>query len=372
MVCFALTLALITLASSMAQPLSFAAAEVTKLGVYDYFTEESSPIIFNGALLMLESIPVQYANYDPTFSNCTAYFRIRDMHTLLTVVNITATCNQAFGSATVIPGINGASDTLIVLGTQWDRRSVPIPSSQQSILRWSGPCTGPSPSNCTVNMFSSSSPLLEDNSWVTHVGGIQVPFGIYNTDAMSVPASADSPYRWVIALETTSETARFLASSSIDPLDLSSWQILNSSYTVPRFPDVGSCPSLRHDGTHFYYLTGGSNIHILRSSNLKDWVESTRNVLNHGDAGDCIIAPSWFGPYVPVGTALQHLTTCGISGNFGDDSDVDLAQWDTPFGNAANGPVTLLQYGSGDQRTFGFSNLAIYNGTMTSFLQSFF
>jgi len=359
----ALTLALTS--ATTAQPAA------TKLGVYDYFTEESSPIIFNGALLMLESIPVQYPNYDPAFSNCTAYFRVRDMHTLNTIVNITASCNQAFGSATVVHGTNGQSDTLIVLGTQWDRRSQ-TQAIVGSSTSWAGPCTGPTPSNCTVNMFSSSSPLLEDASWITHAGGIPVPFGIYNTDAMSVPASANSPYRWVIALETTAETARFIATSSIDPLDLPSWQILNASYTVPRLSDVGSCPSLRHDGINFYYLTGGTNIHILRSSNLMDWVESTRNVINHIDSGDCIIAPSYFGPYLPVGAALQKLTDCGVAGNFGDDSDVDLIQWDTPFGNAADGPVTLLQYGSGDQRTFGFSNLAIYNGSMISFLQSYF
>ena len=103
-----------------------------------------------------------------------------------------------------------------------------------------------------------------------------------------------------------------------------------------------------------------------------NWTESSRNVLNHSTPGDCVIAPSWFGPYVPKGTALQHLTSCGVSGNFGDDSDVDLIEWKAPFGNAANGPATLIQYGSGDQKTFGFSNLALYNGSLTTFLQSFF
>ena len=139
-----------------------------------------------------------------------------------------------------------------------------------------------------------------------------------------------------------------------------------------RLPDVGSCPSLRHDGVHFYYLTGGSNIHILRSLDLMTWEESSRNVLTHADPGDCIVAPTWFGPYVPEGVALQRLQTCGVAGTFGDDSDVDLVEWPAPFGSAANGPATLLEYGSGDQHTFGFSNLAVFNGSMSSFLQGFF
>jgi len=49
---------------------------------------------------------------------------------------------------------------------------------------------------------------------------------------------------------------------------------------------------------------------------------------------------------------------------------VDLVEWPQPFGGA--GPGVLLEYGSGDQRTFGFSNLAFFNGSMAAFLQSFF
>lgn len=339
-------------------------AQVTKLGVYDYLTEESSPVIFNGALVMLESIPRSYAAFSPSFANCTAYFRIRDMRTLSVIVNITASCNMAFGSAFVIPGEGGASDTLVVTGTEWDRTHV-------SNVGWSGPCAGPTP-NCTANLFFSSSPSLEDASWQARLPGIPIPFGVYNTDAMRVPPSAGLPWSWVMALETTAETARFLASSAADPTDVAQWMVLDASHTVPRLPDVGSCPSLRHDGSHFFYLTGGSNIQILRSPDLMQWEASNRSVIRHADAGDCVVAPSWFGPYVPEGIALQRLATCGTGGNFGDDSDVDLVEWPAPFGDASRGPSVLLEYGSGDQRSFGFSNLAMFNGTLNAFLQSWF
>jgi hypothetical protein len=335
----------------------------TKLGVFDYFTEESSPIIFNGVLLMVESIPTSYPYYNPLFSNCSSYFRVRDMKTLLPIVNISVTCGQAFGSAMVLHSSTGGSDTLIITGTQWNRNTSP----------WTGPCDGKDPnSKCSVNVFVSSSPSLEDSSWSSNIPGIPLEFGVFNTDMMTVPIAANSPWTFVIALETTGERARFLVTSNPDPTQLSSWISLNDTYTVPSYPDTGSCPSLRHDGKYFYYLTGGTDIHIIRSIDLINWEESKTNVLTHSTPGDCIIVPSWFGPYIPTGEALQRLTTCGPTGNFGDDSDVDLIEWENPFGNSANGPVTLLEYGSGDQRSFGFSNLAMYNGSLVSFLQSFF
>ena len=340
-----------------------------KLGVYDYMTEESSPLVFNGALLMLESIPTAYAGFSPAFAGCSSYLRVRDMRTLGVIVNISATCGQAFGAAVVIPGAPGASDTLVVTSTQWDRRSATAPPA----LGWSGPCAGAA-ANCTVNLFASSSPSLADATWVSRAPGIALPqLGVYNTDLAAVPPAAALPWRWVMALETTAERARFLASTAGDPLDLSAWALLSDAHTVPRLPDVGSCPSLRHDGAFFYYLSGGTNIHILRSADLVAWEEAPQLVLNHSSPGDCVVAPAHFGPYLPTGEAAAHLAACGPLGNFGDDSDVDLVEWPAPFGSNGGGPAVLLEYGSGDQRTFGFSNLAMSsNTTLNAFLQSFF
>lgn len=347
--------------------------EVQKLGVYDYMTEESSPLLFNGKLVMLESIPTSYPGYNPDFSHCSAYLRVRDMHTLSVIVNITASCGQAFGAATVIPGLApGESDTLFVTSTQWDRRSASRASRGTFGSGWSGPCAGPNPTNCTVNLLFSSSPDLSDASWVPRSPGITLPFGVYNTDPMPVPQAAGLAWKWVIALETTKETARFLASTAVDPTQVEAWEVLDANHTVGRLPDVGSCPSLRHDGKFFYYLTGGTNIQILRSPDLKTWQEGSRSVITHTTPGDCVVAPSWFGPYVPQGVAAQRLATCGPAGNFGDDSDVDLVEWLEPFGVAGSGPGVLLEYGSGDQRSFGFSNLAFFNGSMNAFLASFF
>ena len=382
-----LLVAVCSAASLAAEPRAAPAAAATvvaKLGVYDYFIDESSPLIFNGALLMFESVvrssPSWAGNWLPAFKDCDSYYRVRDMRTLAVIVNITATCEHAFGAATVVPGAGGGADTFLISGTPWDRvNAPPPPPPPQGPARlrgrqgWSGPCAG-SAANCSVDLFFSSSPALEDVSWSVRAGaqGIRMPFGVYNNDITAVPAAAGLPWRWAMALETTAETARFAASGAEDPTDAGAWAVLNASFTVPSLPDVGSCPSLRHDGAAFYYLTGGTNIQILRSADLQAWTASARSVIRHADAGDCVVAPAWFGPYVPTGVAQQKLASCGPGGNFGDDSDVDLVEWPAPFGDASLGPATLLQYGSGDQATFGFSNLALYNGSMNAMLQSFF
>ena len=345
----------------------FRASQLKKLGVYDYFIDESSPLIYNNRLLMFESVvrasPSWAGNWLPSFSKCDSYYRVRDMRTLLVLVNITSTCNHAFGAATVFTDVSGR-DTILITGTPWDRTISP------SRLTWSGPCSG-SATSCSVDMFWSSSLGLEDATWASRAPGVSLAgVGVYNNDVMRVPSSMDSSFVWAMALETTSERARFAVSMDADPRNVSAWALLPPNATVPSLPDTGSCPSLRSDGTHFYYLTGGMDISILRSKDLVVWEAAQRKVLLHGDPGDCIIAPAWFGPYLPSEEAQKRLSDCGVTGNFGDDSDVDLVEWPSSFGDGS--VATLIQYGSGDQRTFGFSNLALFNGTMNSFLQSFF
>ena len=346
-----------------------------KIGTYDFFVDESSPLIFNGRLLMFESIvkssPQWAGNWIPFFQACDSYFRVRDMQTLAVIVNLTSSCNHAFGAALVYADSVTGADTILVSGTPWKRDQA---TSDAPRSGWSGPCQ--SSNNCTVDLFWSSDPGLGDSTWKSAVPGVRMPgIAVYNNDIVAVPLSAQLPYKWAMALETTSETARFAVSSSADPTDLGAWALLNESFTVPPLPDVGSCPSLRHDGTWCYYLTGGSNIQILRSADLQSWNESTTHVFLHSDPGDCVIAPTWFGAptgYVPTPEAESHIAACGPEGNYGDDSDVDLVEWPAPFGSSAWGPAVLLQYGSGNQATFGFSNLGLFNGTLVEFLQSFF
>ena len=108
-----------------------------KIGAYDYFVDESSPVIYHGRLLMFESIvrnsPQWAGHWLPAFANCMSYFRVRDMRTLSVMVNITSSCDHAFGAAVVYEDPASGAETLLVSGTPWTRTGV-------DMLAWTGPC----------------------------------------------------------------------------------------------------------------------------------------------------------------------------------------------------------------------------------------
>lgn len=378
---------------------------VTKLGAYEYFVDESTPVMFNGEFLMFESIvrasPQWAGNWLPAFANCSCYFRIRNIISGEIVVNITETCDHAFGSAlvTVDPTKHGLN-TFFIFGTPWIRVNSPLPpapshqprdslshekrsalhASHSAMLarvraKWSGPCAV---GNCSVNAFWSTDPKLQ--RWMAGPGApLQAGLTVYNNDVAPVVASSVAqtalglpPHRWVMAIETRAEYTNFLVSNGTSAGDPSAgWVALDPrTFVVPKIvPDIGSCPSIRYDvrSGYYYVLTGGNTIRILRSQNLRDWTLAREPVLTPS-IEDCNIASSFFGNYTPGSHEKSLIAKCTAKG-FGNDSDVDLMEWVDPRTNTT---VVLLQYGSGDQATFGFSNLALFSGTLPNFLQSYF
>jgi hypothetical protein len=213
---------------------------------------------------------------------------------------------------------------------------------------------------------------------------------------------------------------QFLVSNSSDPTDAGAWTGLDTAeFWVDQLAggQVGACPSLRFDAASgFYYvLTGGADILLLRSQTLARGTWELANVTGGAiispDAGDCAAAGApWGGWFTPSPRAAALLANCtaGVppfnkGRGFGDASDVDLSEVLVGArecaGLAASGPgrpsalgrhaglaalcarvaatgeeqvATLFQYGGGDQKTFGFSNLAIAPGRMFDVLGSFF
>ena len=405
-----------------------ASATLTKLGIYDYFTDESTPVLFNGALLMFESIvqnsPQWAGHWLPAFANCTSYFRVRDQLSGVVLVNLTQTCEHAFGFAMVQTGDAGL-DTLYVYGTQWIRAQAPPPgvgTHRGSRLGWGGPC---SQSNCSVDAFYTSDPELQQ--WTSAGAAISMGYATYNTDVAHVGAPSSStaaaarlaalgaagadlpPHQWVMILETAVQpSGRFWVSNSSDPTDSAAWAPLDpAAYTLDTFGNgqIGSCPSIRYDPAsgYYYVLTGGDAIVVLRSRTLAkgSWqLGSGRGVVLGADAGDCRLAGAPYGAWFNLSVyvdAVAHVAAClaDPSGpGFGYDSDVDLsevlvsAEWlrgvvagggsgavlpPPPPASAGDAAVaTLVQYGSGDQKSFGFSNLAIAPGGLFALLESFF
>ncbi len=342
---------------------------VQKLGLYEYFVDESTPVVYNGRMVMFESIvrssPEWAGNWIPAFANCSCYYRVRDIIKGVVLTNITETCDHAFGSALVTAGASG--QTFWVFGTPWIRDNV-----FTGTAGWSGPC---SQGDCSVNVFWSTDPQLQ--SWQAGPGApLAKGLVVYNNDVTPVSASPSRqqaaglpPHQWVMAIETGAEYTNFLVSNNSDPTG--GWTALDPTvYVVPKFGrDIGSCPSVRYVAStgYYYVLTGGNTIYILRSTNLKDW-ELAQDAVLSPSAADCAVAAPFFGNYTPSAEAQAHIARCSGSG-FGNDSDVDLVEWLSPLTNAT---AVLLQYGSGDQATFGFSNLATYPGSLDDFLAAFF
>lgn len=339
-------------------------AGLEKLGVYDFDVQESSPVVFNGALLMVESmLPMdpEWARLDPALANCSGYFRVRDQRSGVVLVNISQTCGLAFAAATVATN-DGGLDTLYIFGTEWNRVGSP----------WKGPCS--QGSTCVIDAFATADPALQEWSAARPLlapGGV-----VYNVDVARVGEAAGGAMagaQWVMQTEGSAPT--FFVCNGSDPTRPACWAPLPpATYGLDAFPgrQIGPCPSLRYDGRAgwWYVMTGGGSISVLRSPTLQRGSWTLGGTLLAPDSGDCAIAPAPFGGwYSPSAEAAAHIAACqaGDKG-FGDVSDVDVTEVVVANGSVA----TLFQYGPGDQRTFGFSALAIAYQPLFAFLAAMF
>lgn len=435
------TLAVAALALALSAPVRAQMAGLpAKLGLYDFFVDESTPIVFNGRLLMMESIVQDSPEYVPLVPNCTCYFRVRDQASGVVLVNISSSCGHAFGSAFVATNDAGL-DTLFIVGTTWVRMGAPAPPSSSvpahpspgtaaaaavgdaRALGWGGPCSAGG-ANCSIDMFYTSDPALQ--AWTTVPRVVLPGKTVYNTDVTYVglpgaaraaaQAAAGAPptvrrgalpaHEWIMQTEGPGGP-RFFVSNASDPTDAAGWQLLDPAvYSMGGSNQVGSCPSIRYDAAsgYYYVLTGGRDILLLRSRTLQlgDWQLANANGAINGtilppNQRDCVPAGAPYAAwYTPSPTAAGHMAACAASPTgYGNDSDADLSEVlldaaacaGLSTGLAAQavaalcanvtatgvpGVATLFQFGSGDQATFGFSNLAIAPGGMFDVLPSYF
>jgi hypothetical protein len=167
---------------------------LVKLGLYDYFTDESSPVIFGGELLMFESIvqasPQWAGHWLPAFANCSCYYRVRHLLTGVVITNITETCNYAFGAAFV--NTTEGQETFWIFGTHWIRPQSTQPGVTVSRDRssWTALCNN---GICSIDAFWSNDTALQ--SWSMLSPAAVLPKGapyVYNNDVTYVPAPASA------------------------------------------------------------------------------------------------------------------------------------------------------------------------------------
>jgi len=227
--------------------------------------------------------------------------------------------------------------------------------------------------------FWSNDPKLQ--VWY-NMTAFEFPKGwtVYNIDAAQVDPAALAKYnpnvpshRWIMACEhgvSGGYNDNFLVNNGITP-DLGKWELLNDTYFIKSEGgnNIGSCPTIRYVPTngYFYVLTGGFNVWIIRSLDLKSWERGHYNegrILWPSPADDCkVISPQW-SAWKPTEKAQNLLSMAQCPHWDTNNSDVDITQIVLPDGSVG----TLLLFDALDQATLGFPELALYHGSLESYL----
>ena len=371
-------------------PASDSATATTTLGTYDFETGESTPFVWHGKLLMMESIsfcfPDHLRVWKPELyggAKCPSYIRVRDMATGVVVSNITSSCNHTFGAAVVEPGpsrdgepggvVATGGDTLRIFTARCARFMVAQSFCKDSVDRadavcpcWHGDGPGSDPKNCAIDVFSSTDPALSSSSFTKASTPFFPQKAVANVDVTAVPHGASPPdFGPALTYVMVLEKGELVGTSSAEPT--SGWRYLNASANATG---VG-CPTIRYSQTDrlFYVLGGGQGVRIQRSRDLVHWEAGGTNAMLCG------------GPRAPMDRrVIQHagifnwqlrdipnvrnFTTFVPAGSWDKfASDLDVTEWEDR---------TLVAFICGDQRTTGMAMLAEYDGSLDAWLASHF
>jgi len=357
---------LVCFVASVLSRLCVAIPNITLLGAFDYQMDESSPLVWSGRLVIMESIP----NYNPQHQSfcATDYFIVRDLLSWDIISTIESSCNHAFGNALVTTDEKGIQ-TMWVFGTLWARDTKSIGD-----VRWGGPC---SMGKCASGVFWST----DLKTWHTATAVTYPPgMTVYNTDTAFVAASPPSlpRHNWVMIIEEANPQAGsrnlFYVKNSTS-LDVGQWILLDPSiYFIPNFNTgangIGAGPSIRFiPQTGYYYVTsGGNNIFIIRSQDLSNWE------LGHYNGGavimpslfDCTFMAHSYTAWNPSEETVKLMDVCL-------DWDLVVSDSDMTEIKAADGSVrTMFLYQPNNLAGIKFSNLFIYYGNFQKFFESYF
>jgi len=349
--------------------------EMARIGTYNYQTDESSPLFYNGKILIMETM----SSADPArVYNCGCYFAVRDLATHKVLVSLQETCNHAFGAAIVGKDDQG-KDTIYIYGTRWTRFDNASPKSKPNLDKsvlpfWDGPC---STGDCTVDVFWSNDPELK----VWHnMTAFQFPKGwkVYNVDVAPVDPDAIKRFnptlpahRWIMILEIDGLPDYYLVNNATTPVN-GKWELINVTKSAQSTIFPAECPTIRYVPAtgYFYVLTGGHWIYFMRSKDLRIWEPTKYDgsvIIKPSFDEDCTQIPKAWSDWTPSANAVTLLTkNCTKWDQNADDIDI------TEIKLADGSTATLLMWDASDQRAIGFSELAVYKGDMASFFAAWF
>lgn len=288
---------------------------IKKLGTIDLLMVETTPVVFKERLYRFEYVRDNYV----TNKTGASYFRFIDV--------ATGKATPAFARGQHLGCAFVEGETMYAFGVdKWGGSKITM-SRSKNLEKW------------------ENRPALQLPGW-----------GCYNT---SVCQAKD---RYVMAIEVGEPKevvgvpfTIFFAESS----DLLTWKLLPQEcvYSKEKYT---ACPALRYFEGYFYmiYLEArpgpAYESHIVRSKDLKRWESSPLNPMLRFSDEDKVIAN-------PKLTAEQQ-TAIAQARNI-NNSDVDLCEYKGK---------TIIYYSWGNQQGKEFLAEAVYDGTLASFLRSFF
>eukprot|EP00040_Diaphanoeca_grandis_P028184 m.162147 g.162147 ORF g.162147 m.162147 type:complete len:355 (+) comp31264_c0_seq6:521-1585(+) len=228
-------------------------------GVFAVGTMENSLFLWHDEMYILENIGCgfldHYGQWNRKFKGH-SYARIRKLVDGSIIMNISETISHAFISS--YPDYD--NDRLWLFGINDDR------------------CNRSSHGHL-IQSFWSTDLLRWDSATAIH------NVTTYNVEAARVdkPPEGMPPHKYVMILEPF----QFMINNNDDGNLTYGWTDVD--HEAPPAPSGG--PSMRFSEGFYYIFTGGHNVFVLRSTNLKNWTKSTRGPLIYPTAADAQIAP---------------------------------------------------------------------------------
>ena len=368
---------------------------LTRLGATDYDNGETSPVMFGGWPLLLESIsschPDHARNSVPEFFFCPSYLRLINLTNGLTVSNVSGSCNHTFGSAMVVPAGDGNPETLYVFASRYARFQTPNPWCPRPKAKVVSECQNGTA--CVIDGWATSDHSLQQ--W-TQAPALTPGFQAFNNDVVKLPPGAFSlgggigAVSYVMAVEhpggPNGWSCTMFATNATTPMG--GWVAVPQ--VLPGAQDAAlACPCIRFENKQFYvmgaarFIDGIQSVDLLRSSDLKRWEPARRPLVapdrRPGSPELRAINASALGlltwqPDVefPKGGRFGAVSTAFDKGGWNvAASDLDAVEIEGGYFNHPRGNKSVLvSWCLNDQHRWGFGELGLFAGTMAEWLQA--
>jgi hypothetical protein len=288
---------------------------IKKLGTIDLLMVETTPVVFKDRLYRFEYVRDNY----PANKTGASYFRFIDV--------TSGTATPAFARGKHLGCAFAEGDTVYAFGVD----------------RWGG---------SKVTAFRSKDMREWKDGLALHLPG----WGLYNTSVCKAGG------RYVMAVEVGEPKEVVGVPFTIffaESRDLLTWKLLPQDRVYAK-EKYTACPALRYLDGYFYmiYLEARPGptyeSHIVRSRDLRRWESSTLNpVLAFSDDDKAVSNPRLTAEQRKVIARARDI----------NNSDVDLCEYRGK---------TVIYYSWGNQQGTEFLAEAVYDGTLASFLRSFF